>query len=636
MPARVLCVDSDLNLSSILEKSLRGQGYDVEALHDGESALEALSEAPFDLALLDIQLPRRDGFELLEQIRSLPSPACDIPVFLLTATRITPAYKTRARSAGATAMLTKPVPLDKLHALVRKHIKEGPPRATTETAVRAAESAEALALEGELRDFDLPSLLHHLHGLRATGTLLLTHARKRKVIQVREGYPVAVKSNLIGECFGNQLVQRGVISQEAFEESITRMKAGEGLQGQILVAMQAMEEEEVARCLLEQAAEKLLEVFEWKRGRYEFKPGSRLKGGIALPSDRSPAVWVIEGIRERAPIERIDRKLHKLANRFVASADSAFYRLQNVELDAVEKTLVDSLDGKQRVGSFLRSDEPVRRALYGLLVTGLLDARDRGKQARKKKRDSADARTTSDERELRTELAASAERMRRQTDYQILGLERDASTEDIDAAFEAVARRAHPDRFQKSSGAVRSLADEVFQRIEAAHERLHDPRKRSAYEAELEGDQRDQARRKVEERAVEAEVYFQRGEALLRERAYELALTAFGNALERKPEEGEYHAHYGWCLFLIHPDDSSMVEEAIEHVKRGLKLARDNEKTYLFLGRLYKAIGKSDAAEKMFTRAVQIRPDSVDALRELRLINLRRNNKGLIGRILRR
>lgn len=71
-------------------------------------------------------------------------------------------------------------------------------------------------------------------------------------------------------------------------------------------------------------------------------------------------------------------------------------------------------------------------------------------------------------------------------------------------------------------------------------------------------------------------------------------------------------------------------------MKRGLKLARDNEKFYLYLGRLYKAIGGADSAEKMFTRAVRMRPDSVEALRELRLINLRRNNKGLIGRILRR
>lgn len=71
-------------------------------------------------------------------------------------------------------------------------------------------------------------------------------------------------------------------------------------------------------------------------------------------------------------------------------------------------------------------------------------------------------------------------------------------------------------------------------------------------------------------------------------------------------------------------------------MKRGLKLARDNEKIYLYLGRFYKAIGRSDTAEKMFSRAVRMRPDSVEALRELRLINLRRNNKGLIGRILRR
>ena len=80
----------------------------------------------------------------------------------------------------------------------------------------------------------------------------------------------------------------------------------------------------------------------------------------------------------------------------------------------------------------------------------------------------------------------------------------------------------------------------------------------------------------------------------------------------------------------------AVVEEAIEHVKRGLKLARDHDKPYLFLGRLYKATGNTGAAEKMFTRAVQIRPESVDALRELRLINMRRSKQGLIGRILRR
>jgi tetratricopeptide (TPR) repeat protein len=80
-----------------------------------------------------------------------------------------------------------------------------------------------------------------------------------------------------------------------------------------------------------------------------------------------------------------------------------------------------------------------------------------------------------------------------------------------------------------------------------------------------------------------------------------------------------------------------MIEEAMEHVRRGLKLASHGDRAYLYMGRLFRAIGKPAAAEKMFTRAVQIQPDCVEALRELRLINLRRErSKGLIRRVLRR
>ena len=130
---------------------------------------------------------------------------------------------------------------------------------------------------------------------------------------------------------------------------------------------------------------------------------------------------------------------------------------------------------------------------------------------------------------------------------------------------------------------------------------------------------------------------FQTGEARLRQRDYEGALACFGAALTGYPEEGEYHALYGWCLYLCHPDNTVMVQEAIEHVKRGVKLAHDREKPYLYLGRLYKVIGRGAAAEKMFTRALEISPECVEALRELRLINLRREKgKGLITRLFRR
>jgi len=69
-------------------------------------------------------------------------------------------------------------------------------------------------------------------------------------------------------------------------------------------------------------------------------------------------------------------------------------------------------------------------------------------------------------------------------------------------------------------------------------------------------------------------------------------------------------------------------------VRRGAKLARNHEKPYLFLGRLYKSLGRPQAAERLFAKAVQVQPDCVEAMRELRLIQMRRErSRGARARI---
>ena len=138
-------------------------------------------------------------------------------------------------------------------------------------------------------------------------------------------------------------------------------------------------------------------------------------------------------------------------------------------------------------------------------------------------------------------------------------------------------------------------------------------------------------------RALKAETEFQNGEALMAKRDYEAALLCLARAMEVFPGEGEYRAHYGWCLYLCHPDNEVMLAEAVEHCREGLKLAKDREKPYLLLGRLYKAMGKTEVAKKMFMRAVQIKPRCVEAMRELRLLNMRREkDKGMLKRLFRR
>jgi len=659
MPATILCVDDDRSLCRILEKALGRVGYRVIAAHDGEEALERIANESPNLVLLDVLLPRRDGFEVLAAMRQGSSAGSETPVLMMTSCRVTQQYRERAAGLDAAAILTKPVPLDDLLTRVAELVKEAPPRvseggaapATTRRAGRASTGACKAAsgadapMRGSFRELGFPHLLHHLHGLRATGVLLVSSGKKRKAVQLRDGYPVAVKSNLVNECLGNLLLQRGVIDEVSLRESLQRRKKGEGLQGEILVAMELLTEDEMVSALRSQAEEKLFEVFTWRQGQFQFEIGGRIKGGNELALEDSPANLILRGVRDHMPIAHVDAFLAERQDRFVVLGETPFYRHQDIDLDDRQRDWLNSLGQGKPVASLMNGDERLRRTVFGLLATEIISLREdtsRESEVVELTPEMAvpprePARDPTRDRQLRTELAAMAERLRGLSYYEVLEVGESAESDEIGAAYEELAKSTHPDRYAGESSAVRQLADEVHQLVMRAHDTLIDPKRRREYEVERKKGERLAAQRAEGRRALDAEIDFQKGEANLRTRDYEIALRYFGEALSKYPEEGEYHAHYGWCLHLCHPDDVTIAQEAIEHAKRGARLAKDREKPYLFLGRLYKVIGKNAMAERMFTRAVQIQPDCVEALRELRLINLRREkSKGIVRRLLRR
>jgi CheY-like chemotaxis protein/tetratricopeptide (TPR) repeat protein len=640
MAATILCADVDRHLFKIVERALGNHGYRAVAAHDGDQALAMVRDEAPALVLLDITLPKRDGFEVLEAIRKLDGPAADTPVLLTSSSRITPQYEERANALGAQGLIAKPVALDELLARVRMHVKSSAPLASREGR------APATRLEGDLAEIDFPHLLHRLHGLRATGVLMIHSGKKKKAIQLRDGYPVAVKSNLVEECLGNHLVRSGKLTSEALAESIARMQKGEGLQGQILVAMDVISEEEIAASLREQAESKLFEIFGWKRGAFKLEIGSRIKRGNTLALETSPANVILTGARQWTSAERIDAFFARNGKRPVSRAKSPFYRFQEVSLSRAEQVLVERLDGSARLVDLAAGDEGMRRTLYGLAAAELLEL---GGQPAADPASAGSAKSTpptrtatrtagapDGDRRVRTELAAMAEQLRGRSYFEMLEVSEDAGEGEIEAAYEKMARKAHPDRFTSATTAARQLADEVFQLLSRAHATLIDPKRRKEYLAERKRGEKKSAKQAQSERAVHAEVEFQHGEALLRQRDYERALGHFARAKEASPRDGEYLAHYAWCFYLCNPDNATVVQEALAHMKRAVKLARDQEKPYLFLGRLCKVVGDPEGAEQMFMRAVQIRPDCVEAMRELRLINLRKDKSGLIGRLLRR
>src|SRR5258706_14342831 len=84
MSARILYVDDDRNLCQIVAKALGGEGYAVRTCHDGAEALAILAEQVPDLLLLDLKLPRRDGLQVLAELRKGDGQLRDLPVVVLT------------------------------------------------------------------------------------------------------------------------------------------------------------------------------------------------------------------------------------------------------------------------------------------------------------------------------------------------------------------------------------------------------------------------------------------------------------------------------------------------------------------------------------------------------------------------
>lgn len=123
---RALVVDDDRAISSLLEFIFQREGYAVDVLHDGMQAEELISanQAPPDVVILDIMLPRVDGFALLRKIRQVPIWK-DVPVLMLSALG-DEQNVVRALDLGANDYVQKPFQPEELKARVRRLIRKNP------------------------------------------------------------------------------------------------------------------------------------------------------------------------------------------------------------------------------------------------------------------------------------------------------------------------------------------------------------------------------------------------------------------------------------------------------------------------------------------------------------------------------
>jgi DNA-binding response OmpR family regulator len=115
---KILVVDDDRTVVDLLVRVLSAEGYAVRFAYDGESAMDWIERDTFDLIISDLMMPRRHGFQLIEQVRAKQD-AAHTKILVLTA-KTFPRDAERAQSAGADLFLSKPFEIEHLKATISK------------------------------------------------------------------------------------------------------------------------------------------------------------------------------------------------------------------------------------------------------------------------------------------------------------------------------------------------------------------------------------------------------------------------------------------------------------------------------------------------------------------------------------
>ncbi len=124
MLMKLLIIEDEAKTAAYLKKGLSEQGSIVDTSENGDLGLELMQQADYDLIILDVMLPGRDGWAVLSRFRSLGS---QIPVLMLTA-RDAVEDRVKGLNLGADDYLAKPFAFSELVARVRTLLRRGPVR----------------------------------------------------------------------------------------------------------------------------------------------------------------------------------------------------------------------------------------------------------------------------------------------------------------------------------------------------------------------------------------------------------------------------------------------------------------------------------------------------------------------------
>jgi CheY-like chemotaxis protein len=431
--ARLLFVEDNHELASLMAAAASARGHTAQAEHSGEAGLAAARGHGFDAAVVDLLLPDMRGGEVLAELRILGLPTIAISGvykgdrFAREATGVHGAryffekpFELAAlldaleRVAGtATPPPTGPEPAAELEELQPLDDEPDEPAAPPSRAAPApAEPAPAALplpfaerekvwekrgavappgsplpqwqLAGDLGTTAVPRLLNAYYESRHVGELKLQRGQVLKVVYFEAGRPVYAASNLAQERFGRFCARRGVLSETDLQQVAALCQEQAVRTGEAMVRLGLITVEQRRELLEQQVKEILWATFSWSDGSYGFSPQRPQRSDLVKLSV-FPGDLILEGVLRTEPLVRLRQQMG--AGRKLFPRTDPPYGLNEFQLSGGQALLLAYADGSKTVEDLLTlTDLPEREALAALRafeLLGLVEERREDAQRRR-------------------------------------------------------------------------------------------------------------------------------------------------------------------------------------------------------------------------------------------------------------
>ena len=515
--------------------------------------------------------------------------------------------------------------------------------------------------KGDLSEIPFPVLLHALAVQQRTALLSIERRQLKKEIVLEGGIPVDCHSNLLQDTLGKVLVERGDITDEQCQLSLSKSATNGVPVSEVLVSEGLVSAENMFRVLQQNLAKKLLDAFTWKSG--EFVVSSELPVVESPLKVKTPQL-VLTGVTKFAPAEEVEQAMLPLSETRLFLNPSSPYPVSELRFTPAQSQLVAATRSGKTMPE-LQSETgldrySLLRTLYALCVIGTVVPEawlpaDRSTETVRLAVDTdllafateTPERVAGDEpgagmatpdstanapaavpapqfdvAERRNEVMESYLRYRKQDCFDLLGISVDAGRAEIEDAFIGMCERFGPWQFVGDLANMHDKARDLFVAGGKAFGELMNPETRNSAIARRNNRLKElstaDARNafKIKSNLLDAETQFKRGLELVNAQKYAEALEQLAFAYDCEPQNSTYRAELFYCRYR--KDPALERERSERELRETLRIDPACGLAYFYLGTVIAETGEFDEAEPFLQRAIKLmKPDRrpIDALK---------------------